>query len=230
MASLSFGRSEALNNLGAKFGTLSLVYREFGQKLIHRLESNDGLQTSLVIDGPNGSGKSFTLRQILEHFKKNTEHFIVEIPSAADWVIGKYPYQRAGDKWEQPFLNTLFFKGLLEKNQIHADKFRIKEAYDLSTQKFQKETPISELLYFGSKNIDKSSEIVKLFFLECKKEKNVLVTVDKLNALYSYSCYFTEESKKIHSSDFLLSREILSLFHTPVYSLMFFSDFFFLVH
>ena len=130
-----------------------------------------------LLDGPKGIGKSCELSLISYDWLQKGG--IVMFESALGMVNGSYPYSSLGNTLDTPELSLSIL-----------NRFK-------TLNKLEKHPNLNSLI--GKANDSNASQILSDLLDILSETRQVLLVIDQVNALYSKSCYFDQDSNQLYS-------------------------------
>lgn len=178
---LPFKSNEYPIQLGKTFNLFQqkhLLYRSITKQLYDLINNNKSV---FLLDGRSGVGKSAILLQLAQLLSSN---FIIYIPNAHQWTIGRYPYHPEGPVFDQPDISKQVLSNILTLNQ------HILENYPSIKQ-------------FISEGINNSPSKTLIQLLEKHLDSmNPILLVDQINALYSPIEYKSKDGNSLPIEQF----------------------------
>ncbi|KAJ3083509.1 37S ribosomal protein S23 mitochondrial [Rhizoclosmatium hyalinum] len=175
-------------------------------------------KNKLVLDARPGAGKSAFLNLAASHFRA-FDYIVLHFQNIASWTSGLEPYARAPDSdlFTQSAFTAVVLKQIADVNASVLDKITVKGSYSFGNKPFS--GTLSQLLAVGINNEKNAQKVLESFMNELlefpENRPPVLFSFDQVNALYTNTAYFDEESKPIHANKLALLRPFIQLLTRP---------------
>jgi Mitochondrial ribosomal death-associated protein 3 len=157
----------------------------------------------IVLDGDSGIGKSTTMLNVALQYHQS-ESLVLYVPNLSSWTSGKYEFESTPNGYLQPTLCKHILSELVAWNESILKTLSSPVANQTLLQYCQS----------GISNLKSSSQVLSLVLdhiLSNNCDKQVLIALDQVNALYCSTMYRDKESTPVTADKFILISKIHSI-------------------
>lgn len=164
----------------------------------------DGNESRLIVlEGESGIGKSTTILNVALQYHQS-DSVVVYIPNLSSWTCGKYEYESTANGYLQPTLCKHVLSELVAWNE------NILKSLSSPVENQN----LLQYCQSGISNLKNSNNVLMQVLdhlLSKACDKQILIALDQVNALYTSTVYRDKESAPLTADKFILINKIHSI-------------------